>query len=174
MSPISKTATVVGAVALLIAVGSLAVRAQDSTAEPPPPVEAPATAPAAEAPADEAPAAEDATVEGEAAETPESAEVAAEAETPRNPDDIVARVGDQTVTEREIAVAAEQFSGELAQVPETDRRSVLIDAVVSVKLLAQAARDEGLDETDEFKARLAFQTEQALRNEYIGGTSLPR
>jgi peptidyl-prolyl cis-trans isomerase C len=163
MSPLSKTAASVCVAALLIAAGTLAVRAQDGTAEPPPAAEAPAT----EAPAEAAPAEDAGTVE-----TP-APEAAAEAETPRNPDDIVARVGDQTITEREITVAAEQFSGELAQVPEAERRSVLIDAVVSVKLLAQAAREEGLDQTDEFKARLAFNAEQALRNEYIERNIVP-
>lgn len=164
MSVLSKAAMAVCAAAMLFAVLPIAVRAQED-AETPPPAEATVSeTPASEAPAEEVPA-------GETPAMPE--EAAVEPEPPRNPDDIVARFGDHVVTEREITVAAEQFADELAQVPEPERRSVLIDAVVSVKLMAQAARDEGLDQTDEFKAQLAFQTDQALRNEYIEKNVVP-
>jgi peptidyl-prolyl cis-trans isomerase C len=145
MSLFLSIRTAVWAVALLIAAGTVAVRAQDTAPEPQ--AEVP---PAAEAPG---PAAEPAPV--------------------RNPTDVVARVGDQTVTEQEIMIAEEQFANELAQVPEEEQRSVLIDAVVSVKLLAQAARDEGLDQTEEFQAQVDFQIQQALRNAYIEERIVP-
>ena len=170
MSVFCKSAMAVAVAALLLGGGTFAVRAQDAAPEIPP-AEAPATeAPAAEeAPAGEAPATEAPAAEAPAEEAP--AEMAAEPA--RNPDDIVARFGDNTVTEREITVAAVQFAEELAQVPEADRRNVLIDAVVSVKLMAQAARDEGLDQSEDFKALLAFQADQALRNAYIEQNIVP-
>ena len=53
---------------------------------------------------------------------------------------------------------AEAFANELANVPEAEQRSVLVDAVVNMKLMAQAARDAGLDKGPEFEARLEFLT----------------
>jgi peptidyl-prolyl cis-trans isomerase C len=103
---------------------------------------APAPAPAAEAPA-------------------------AAAEPPRDPDAVVAKVGAATITERELAIAKEAFAAELNQVPEAQWRSVLIDAVVNMELLAQAARDEKLGEGPDFEAQLEFLTLQALRNLYV-------
>lgn len=146
MSFATKFRTAACAVALLSAASTFAVFAQDT---PTPESETP--------PAEASPA----------AETPE------EAAPVRNPTDVVARVGDQEITEHEITIAEELFAGELAQVPEAEQRSVLIDAVINVKLLAQAARDEGLDQDEAFQARLAFQALQALRTQYIEKVLVP-
>ncbi len=67
---------------------------------------------------------------------------AASAEPARDPDTVLATVGDNKVTERELQIAKDAFASELTNVPEAQQRSVLIDAVVNMELLAQAARDE--------------------------------
>jgi peptidyl-prolyl cis-trans isomerase C len=137
MSLPEKYRTAAAALLLLLASGAAAVLAQDGTVEP-----------------------------GTEASPAEAAEPPVEAPA-RNPTDVVARVGDEEITEQQITIAETEFANELAQVPEEERRSVLIDAVVNVKLLAQAARDEGLDQGEEFQQLLEFRTEQVLRNEYI-------
>ncbi len=91
----------------------------------------------------------------------------APAEPPRDPDAIVAKVGDETVTEREVSIAKEAFASELTKVPEAQWRGVLIDAVVNMELLAQAARAEKLGEGPDFEAQVAFLKLQALRNLYV-------
>jgi peptidyl-prolyl cis-trans isomerase C len=130
---------------LFVAAGALGARAQDAN----PAVPAPA-APAAEAPA--APAS--------------PAAPAAEAPAPA-PDTVVARVGDATITEQDLAIAREEFGGELGRVPPEQHRAVLIDALVNMELLAQAAHAEGLDQGPDFEARLAFMKRQASRNAYV-------
>jgi peptidyl-prolyl cis-trans isomerase C len=96
-----------------------------------------------------------------------AAEAAAAAEPPRDPDAVVAKVGQATVTERDLEIAKEAFASELGQVPEAQWRSVLVDAVINMELLAQAARDEKLGEGPDFEAQLEFLTLQALRNLYV-------
>lgn len=133
-----KWMTAVLAVLVMSAAVTFAVRAQDQ-----------APAPAGDAPAAEAPAA------------------AAPAEPPRDPKTVVAKVGDMTVTEREVALAEEAFSNELGNVPKEQWRSVLVDAVVNMKLMALGAQDAGLDKGQEFEDRLAFLKLQTMRNAYV-------
>jgi hypothetical protein len=52
-------------------------------------------------------------------------------------------------------------------VPEAQQRSVTIDAFINMQLLAQAAMDAGLDQTEEFGERVEFMKMQALRNLYV-------
>jgi peptidyl-prolyl cis-trans isomerase C len=84
-----------------------------------------------------------------------------------DPAAVVARVGDTAITEQDLSIAREAFEGELANVPEEQKRSVMIDAFVNMHLLAQAAEDAGIDETEAFAKRLDFMRLQALRNEYV-------
>jgi peptidyl-prolyl cis-trans isomerase C len=84
-----------------------------------------------------------------------------------DPGAAVAKVGDATITERDLKLAREAFANEMANVPEGQPRAVLIDAVVSLELLAQAARDAGMADGPQFEAELAFLKLQALRNAYV-------
>ena len=95
---------------------------------------------------------------------------AAAAAPARDPNAVVAKVGDENVTEREVALAHDAFANELTSIPEPQRRSVLIDAVVNMKLMAKAARDQGFGEGADFDAQVQFLTLQALRNAYIART----
>jgi peptidyl-prolyl cis-trans isomerase C len=133
--------------AALLAAGTLAVRAQDSTPEPQ----------AQTAPAEAAPA--------PAQDTPAGA--------PADPAAIVARVGDREITERQVQIARQEFGSELGQVPEAQQRGVIIDALINMELLAQAAREAGLDKGPEFEARLEFLEQQALRNAYVEQEIVP-
>jgi peptidyl-prolyl cis-trans isomerase C len=108
----------------------------------------------------------------QAQEPPESTEAPAAAQTSDSvarpdPDAVVARVGDTAITEQDLVFASEAFANELANVPAAQKRSVMIDAFVNMGLLAKAARDANLDETEAFKSRVEFLTLQALRNAYV-------
>jgi peptidyl-prolyl cis-trans isomerase C len=84
-----------------------------------------------------------------------------------NPDDVVARVAGEEVTERDLKIVRDALSAQLANVPADQQRSVLIDTLVNMEMLAKAARDEGLDKTEDYAAELAFLEMQALRNAYV-------
>jgi len=90
------------------------------------------------------------------------------------PDDVIAKVGDAEITEADIAFAARDLGQELQRFPPAQWRQLLLDAVVDMELMAQAARKDGLDQDPDFKRQLEFLELQALRNAYlaqkIGGT----
>ncbi|SER33192.1 peptidyl-prolyl cis-trans isomerase C [Faunimonas pinastri] len=130
------------------------------------------TTPAQSAPAETTPAqgtpapAQDA---GQAAPAPASPVTpqGSAAKADKDPNAVVAHVGNATITQADLALAAEDFSAELAQVPPNKRQSILTDVIVDMQVLAQAAEQQGLDKTDEFQKHLAFLRLRALRNEYV-------
>ena len=102
-----------------------------------------------------------------ALEAPAADAAAAAPEPVRDPTTVVAKAGSATITEADVALAQEAFSNELANVPKEQWRSVLVDAVVNMQLMAQGAHDAGLDKGPEFEKRLAFLRLQALRNVFV-------
>lgn len=85
----------------------------------------------------------------------------------QEPGDVVARVGDATVTEADIAFASRDFADQLRQVPPTEWRAILTDVMVDMQVMANAARAAGIDKEEDFAAQVAFLTTRALRNAYL-------
>lgn len=85
----------------------------------------------------------------------------------QEPGEVVAKVGDAEITEADIAFAAQDLGQQLQRFPPAQWRQILLDVVVDMELLAQAARQDGLDQDPDFKKQLAFLELQALRNAYI-------
>ncbi|MEL7529392.1 MAG: peptidylprolyl isomerase [Pseudomonadota bacterium] len=83
------------------------------------------------------------------------------------PGDVVAKVGDADITEADIAFAAQDLGQQLQQFPPDQWRALLLDVVIDMELIAQAARQDGLDQDPDFKKQLEFLELQALRNAYI-------
>lgn len=84
------------------------------------------------------------------------------------PGDVVAKVGDAEITEAELAFAAQDLGAELQRFPPAQWRKLLLDVMVDMELLAQAARAEKLDEDPDFLKQLEFLKLRALRNAYLG------
>jgi len=83
------------------------------------------------------------------------------------PDTVVAKVGDDTITEADISFASEDLAQELANVPPDQRKAFLLTVLIDMKVMAKAAKDAGMDQTDIFKRRLAYLEERALRRAYF-------
>lgn len=83
------------------------------------------------------------------------------------PGDVIARIGTLDITEADLAFAAQDLGQELRRFPPAQWRGILLDALVDMKLLAQAARDAELDKSDDFKKQIEFLTLRALRNAYL-------
>ncbi len=126
--------------ALLAAMPAAATLAQDTT---PPPADA--AAPAADAPAEEAPAEID-------------------------PNAVVATVGGQEITEADLSFAAEDMAQDLSQMPPEERRAFLVRILIDMKVMSQAARDAGMDQTELFAQRQNYLEERALRRAYFADT----
>lgn len=86
----------------------------------------------------------------------------------QEPDDVVATVGTAQITEADIAFAAQDLGQELQRFPPAQWRQILLDVMIDMELLAQAAREEGLDQNPDFQKRMEFLEMRALRNAYLG------
>ncbi|PIO99398.1 peptidylprolyl isomerase [Pleomorphomonas carboxyditropha] len=86
---------------------------------------------------------------------------------PASADDVVARVNGKDITAAEVQMATDVFGEQLAQVPEAQRRSMVVDALVDMHVMADAALAAGTADSPKYKARMAFLEAQALRNTYV-------
>lgn len=80
---------------------------------------------------------------------------------------VVATIGDYQITEADLAMAEEDFAGSLERYPDAQRRSILIDVMINMKLLADAADNANMSETPEFARRLQYVRIRALRDLYF-------
>jgi peptidyl-prolyl cis-trans isomerase C len=106
------------------------------------------------------------------ATTPEATAPASEAPATAAPatpsmDAVVATIGGETITEADLAFAAEDLGQELGNIPPQDRRAFLVTVLIDMKVMAQAGRAAGLDQTDIFKQRQQYLVDRALRRAYF-------
>lgn len=86
---------------------------------------------------------------------------------PASADDVVARVNGKDITTAEVQMATDVFGEQLAQVPEAQRQSMVVDALVDMHVMADAAKAAGTADSTKYKARMSFLEAQALRNTYV-------
>ncbi|NNM71233.1 peptidylprolyl isomerase [Enterovirga aerilata] len=86
---------------------------------------------------------------------------------PADPDKVIAKVGGQSITEADLAVAAEDPALALPGTDEKQKRDILVGYVIDLKLGAQAAEAAKLADTPEFKRRLAYMRDKLLVDEYL-------
>jgi peptidyl-prolyl cis-trans isomerase C len=101
-----------------------------------------------------------------AQETP-PANATTEAPATPDPNAVVATVGTETITEADLSFAAEDLAQDLANVAPEERRAFLLTVLIDMKVMAQAARSEGMDQTELFQQRLNYLEERALRRAYF-------
>lgn len=82
-------------------------------------------------------------------------------------DDVVATVDQVEITEGDLAYAAQDYANQLQQVPPNEWRGVLTDVLVEMNLLANAAKEQGLQDEPDFKRLMEFERTRALRNAYF-------
>jgi peptidyl-prolyl cis-trans isomerase C len=82
-------------------------------------------------------------------------------------DKVVATIDGATITESDIAAAAQDLSSELGNVPAEQRATVVLQSLIDIKLFAKAAEAAGLDKHADVAQRLELLRERQLRNEYL-------
>ena len=92
---------------------------------------------------------------------------AAEAAPAVTPETVVATVGGETITEADISFAAEDLAQELQQMPPEQRKAFLVTVLIDMKVMANAAREAQMDQTDLFKQRLKYLEDRSLRRAYF-------
>lgn len=91
----------------------------------------------------------------------------AEAAAAPQPGDVLARVDGVEITEADLAFAAEDLAQELQAIPPAERRAFLLTVLIDMKVMANAARENGLDQTELFARRLDYLEERALRRAFF-------
>ena len=82
-------------------------------------------------------------------------------------DAVVAKVGDMEIHQSELDLAIQNLDPQLQQLPDEQKRVAALSGAIDVKLLAQGAVDEGIDETDDFQKRLDYIKDRELHNSYF-------
>ncbi|WP_317185664.1 peptidylprolyl isomerase [Devosia sp. BK] len=91
----------------------------------------------------------------------------AEAPAPVAPETVVAKVGDDEITEADLNFAAEDLAQDIAQMPASERRAFLLRVLIDMKVMAGAAKTAGMDQTPLFAQRLEYLKDRALRRAYF-------
>lgn len=79
----------------------------------------------------------------------------------------VAIVDGVPITAEDLALAAQDFGEQLAQLPPERQTSALIDAIIDIRLIARAAEAAGMEKEALVARRLEFVRDRTLRNEYL-------
>lgn len=80
---------------------------------------------------------------------------------------VVARVNGVDITEQELAMAEQMYAAQLGDMPADARRSLVVDALIEARLVADAARKAGVADQDDYKRQMAFFEAQTLRALYL-------
>lgn len=87
---------------------------------------------------------------------------------------VLAKIDGQPITEADVALAAASLANQLAQVPEDKRKSVVLDRIIDMRLVAAAAAKAGLDQSPAYKARMEQVRAQLLVSEFVKGKIEPQ
>jgi len=86
---------------------------------------------------------------------------------PIDPNAVVATINGEDITEADVAYVAEDLGQELASVAPENRRTLLIKLMVDMRVMANAARAENMQDSDEFQRRQRYLEDRTLRRTYL-------
>jgi len=86
---------------------------------------------------------------------------------PAAPETVVAKVNGAPITQGDLAIAADDPALSLPGVDETQKRNLLIDYMVDLKVGAQAAEAAKVGDTPEFQRKLAYFRDKLLLDDYL-------
>lgn len=84
-----------------------------------------------------------------------------------SPDTVIGVVGGEEITEGDIRLTLQDLDSQLGDVPAAQKRFAAMMALIDIKLLADKADAEGVDDTEDFAKRLDFLRDRALHNSYF-------
>lgn len=93
--------------------------------------------------------------------------VVAPASVRAEPTTVLATIGDQTITEADLALSLIDLAPQFERVPEEKRRAAALQALIEIRLLSAKGRAGGLDQKDDFKRQIGFLTDRVLHQAVI-------
>lgn len=82
-------------------------------------------------------------------------------------EEVLARVNGSDITQADVDIAAEMYGEQLGKMSEDARRSTIVDALIEMRVAADAAKSEGIDQDDHYKRQIAFFEGQTLRSAFM-------
>lgn len=83
------------------------------------------------------------------------------------PDDVLANVNGDPITEAELDLAVNDLEQQLANVPAERRRAAALSFLIEVRLMSAAAQVAGLHETPAFQRRMQLLRQRALHTGFV-------
>ncbi len=83
------------------------------------------------------------------------------------PDTVVATINGEPITQSDVTLAESDLDQQFAQMPPEQKRAAALSALIEIRLMADKAVDEGIDQDPEFKQRMEFLRQRALHSTYI-------
>ncbi|MGY3620034.1 peptidylprolyl isomerase [Bradyrhizobium sp. USDA 10063] len=80
---------------------------------------------------------------------------------------VLAKVNGQEIRQSDVAIAEEELGPSLQQMDPATRKDNLLAFLIDMKIVAKAAEDKKVDNTDEFKKRLAFTRNRLLMDSLL-------
>ena len=87
-------------------------------------------------------------------------------------ENVIARVNGVEVTDRELALAEVDLLEQFSKAPADQRRAMILNALLDIKVMALAAEEAGLADKPNFKAQMAFNRARTLHNNYFQENAL--
>jgi len=82
-------------------------------------------------------------------------------------DPVVATVNGKEITESDLTLAGNDLDPQFSRLPPEQRRAAALSALIEIRMLADEAEKQKLDQDEEFKQRMEFLRERALHSAYI-------
>ncbi len=82
-------------------------------------------------------------------------------------EEVLARVNGTAITAADVTAATQIYADQLGEMPEDARRSVLVDALIELRIVADAAKAANIDAEETYKRQMAFLEAQTLRSVFI-------
>ncbi|MEF2552911.1 peptidylprolyl isomerase [Aurantimonas sp. A2-1-M11] len=82
-------------------------------------------------------------------------------------DDVVAKVGSEELTERDLKAAATEVGEQFARMPPEQRKLAVLSALIDIKVLAHQAEAGNLQDDADVAAQLDFLRDRTLHNAYF-------
>jgi peptidyl-prolyl cis-trans isomerase C len=80
---------------------------------------------------------------------------------------VLAKVNGQEIRQSDMAIAEEELGPSLQQMDPSTRKDNILAFLIDMKIVAKAAEDKKLDNTDEFKKRIAFARNRLLMDNLL-------
>lgn len=80
---------------------------------------------------------------------------------------VLARVNGEAITEQDVVTAMDDVAAEYPNMPPDGLRNITLEFLIEMKIVAQKAKAEKIDQTEDFKRRMAYVQQRVLMQQLL-------